>query len=164
MRQMARWLRTRFAETLFSIGSLALACGGSIESKTDRPVDPNAPSSNGGRSSSTSGGTTGNGPGTARPEPCEGEASCRDGYLRMPFCAPGAHCETFTVCGTTVVCQLDESQCDGYPACDPGHTKVNSASECLQDDAACYSRTACGITIWCTGPLAVDAGPPAPMP
>lgn len=43
------------------------------------------------------------------------------------------------------------AQCDGLPDCDPGDHKVASASACPQDDARCYSREACGTTIWCTG-------------
>ena len=33
-----------------------------------------------------------------------------------------------------------------------GDTQVSSQSDCLQDDAKCYSRTTCNFTIWCTGP------------
>lgn len=43
--------------------------------------------------------------------------------------------------------------CGAVPVCEPGDTEVSSESECLQDDAYCYSRSLCGMTIWCTGTI-----------
>jgi hypothetical protein len=36
--------------------------------------------------------------------------------------------------------------------CNAGDWQIESETACLQDDAVCYSREACGSTIWCTGP------------
>lgn len=42
--------------------------------------------------------------------------------------------------------------CRAIPTCDePDDEIVSGPSECLQDDARCYSRTKCDQTIWCTG-------------
>ena len=46
----------------------------------------------------------------------------------------------------------DGSPCIAVPMCKVGETKVDSESDCLQDDAVCYEETKCGKSIWCTGP------------
>jgi hypothetical protein len=45
-----------------------------------------------------------------------------------------------------------DSNCLAQPICDEGHTEVESEGDCIQDDAVCYSRSMCGVTIWCTAP------------
>lgn len=47
---------------------------------------------------------------------------------------------------------LPDSNCLAQPICDAGHTEVESEGDCIQDDAICYSRSMCGVTIWCTAP------------
>jgi|GEM_PF-3212756 len=100
---------------------------------------------------------------------CAGAPSCPLGYVEAPGGCTTKDCVQSTVCGSTIMCQRDLSQCDGYPSCNPGDTQVPSPSQCLQDDATCYQRYVCGTTIWCTGPLPQDAGgpdlpPPPPKP
>ena len=57
-------------------------------------------------------------------------------------------CFDVTLCGATIHC----GRCEGPPPiCDPGDTQVKSQKDCPQD-ASCYSRATCGVTIWCTGP------------
>jgi hypothetical protein len=101
---------------------------------------------------------------TGATEQCAAYPSCPPDYVQVPSClgqgTPG--CVKVTVCGATIACQPDTAQCDGYPNCNPGDTQVASSSQCLQDDAVCYQRTTCGVSIWCTGPSAPDAGPPPP--
>jgi hypothetical protein len=81
---------------------------------------------------------------------CDAEPSCKPGWYQVKGCVPDSECEKVTVCGTSIICQY---VCEGpQPICDPGDTQVSSQSECLQDDAKCYSRTSCNFTIWCTGP------------
>lgn len=46
------------------------------------------------------------------------------------------------------------NNCTAMPACDGDDQRVANASACLQDDARCYTRSLCGQTIWCTGPVA----------
>jgi hypothetical protein len=89
---------------------------------------------------------------------CAAYPSCDPGYIEVASCTT-KDCVSETMCGATIYCRPD-AQCDGYPSCDPGHTKVPSPAQCLQDDAVCYPRSLCGITIWCTGPTAADAGSP----
>ena len=144
-----------------AVGAITFACGGSIDSGTQRGSDPTSPAG---------GPSGGSKSGTARPEPCEGEVSCGPSYKQVPWCSAGPNCDVSSFCGVMIYCQVDPSQCDGYPDCDPGHTKVASSSQCIQDDAVCYQRTTCGVTIWCTGPITTDAGsldasrPPPPPP
>jgi hypothetical protein len=97
---------------------------------------------------------------------CEGDPSCPVGYVNVPSCQGSSDCVVTNVCGQPVYCSRDLVQCDGYPACDGGDTQVASPGQCIQDDATCYQRYACGYTIWCTGPLPPDAGvvPPPPPP
>ncbi len=42
--------------------------------------------------------------------------------------------------------------CGAVPRCEEGDEEVSSASGCPQDDARCYSRSLCGLTVWCVGP------------
>jgi hypothetical protein len=96
---------------------------------------------------------------------CAAVPSCPPDYIEAPNGCTNQDCIKSTVCGKTITCQRDLSQCDGYPVCNPGDTQVASSSQCLQDDATCYQRWACGSSIWCTGPLPQDAGlPPPPLP
>jgi hypothetical protein len=44
----------------------------------------------------------------------------------------------------------EPAHCDGRPECDEGDTKYASASEC--GAKTCYSREACGETVWCRTP------------
>lgn len=81
---------------------------------------------------------------------CAAVPSCKPGWTEVKGCVPDSECEKVTVCGSTIICQYT---CEGpQPICDPGDTQVASQSQCLQDDAKCYSRTSCNYTIWCTGP------------
>jgi hypothetical protein len=150
-----------------SLVSALVACGGAVDSprgdaagvgsSTPAPSPTSAPS---GSSSAKkpAAGVTGNGPGTK----CEGDPACPVGYDHVPSCLSSgtAGCTHVTVCGVTIAC---EAQCDGYPSCDPGDTKVASQADCAQDDATCYPRSLCGITIWCSG-TGADAGPRLPPP
>jgi hypothetical protein len=176
--------------------TLAVACGGSIETVPGNGSDParNGNTSSGGSSSgSSSGSGSRGGQCDGRPEcdagdtkyasqedacketagsscysraacgetvwcqhfegQCAGYPSCPAGYAEVKACIPDSDCKTATMCGVTIVCQKADT-CEGaMPICDPGDTQVASSSECLQDDARCYSRSnACGFTIWCTGP------------
>jgi hypothetical protein len=97
---------------------------------------------------------------TGAGEQCAAFPSCQGGWVEVSSCNT-KDCVPVTVCGTTILCRPD-AQCDGYPSCDAGHTTVGSPAQCLQDDAVCYSRSLCGSTIWCTGPIAQDAGGPPP--
>lgn len=147
------------------LGVVAFACGGSVESSTQRTGDPTSPGS---RSSGDSGGS-GNSGGTAgtgspRPEPCEGTPYCNPGYTEVAFCSVGPSCMEMHVCSYSYYCLADTSQCNVYPECNAGDTQVATKSQCIQDDAACYSRTTCGVTIWCTGTPAADAGTPDAAP
>lgn len=146
-----------------SLVSTLVACGGAVDSPRgdSTGVGPSTPTPTPSGSSSAkkpAAGVTGNGTGTT----CEGDPACPVGYDHVPSClssgTPG--CTHVIVCGVTIAC---EAQCDGYPSCDPGDTKVASQADCAQDDATCYPRSLCGITIWCTGPGA-DAGPRLPPP
>jgi hypothetical protein len=77
-------------------------------------------------------------------------------------CADGESCNTTDYCdapidnpNALVACTgrceaLDN--CLAVPVCDEGDSEVGSESECLQDDAVCYEREMCGVSIWCTGP------------
>jgi hypothetical protein len=90
---------------------------------------------------------------------CAGYPSCKAGYQQVAACPnDGTPCVTETMCGAAILCAQIPVMCEAYPSCDLGHWEVPSQSQCLQDDAVCYSRSLCGTTIWCTGPLATDAG------
>ncbi len=175
--------------------TLAVACGGSIETVPGNGSDPagngNTSSSGGASSSGSSSGSRG-GQCDGRPEcdagdtkyasqedacketagsscysraacgetvwcqhfegQCAGYPSCPAGYDEVKACVPDTDCRHVTVCGATILCQAGPRPC-ATPLCDPGDTQVASSSDCLQDDARCYSRTSpCGATIWCTGP------------
>jgi hypothetical protein len=84
---------------------------------------------------------------------CAAVPSCKTGWVEVKGCVPDSECEKVTVCGASIICQRKD--CVGpAPLCDSGDTQVSSQSECLQDDAKCYSRSnGCGYTIWCTGPM-----------
>ena len=186
-----------FAVASLSLVSLAVACGGAIDSPLTQSVDPSPPGSSG--SSGSSGGASGSvGTCTAAPScdsgdtrvaresACPQDAPCYNRSLcgqtiwcsgttycaGIPYCPVGyvqvasclsqgtGDCVKETVCGSTILCRRDLSQCDGLPSCNPGETQVASSSQCLQDDAVCYQASACGVSIWCTGPLL----PPPPPP
>jgi hypothetical protein len=85
---------------------------------------------------------------------CAGYPSCPAGYGEVKACVPDADCKKVSMCGATILCQKADPPCEGpMPVCDDGDTQIASPSQCLQDDARCYSRAnACGYTIWCTGP------------
>jgi hypothetical protein len=59
-------------------------------------------------------------------------------------------------------CTAPVAQCEAIPTCDEGHQKVSGPSACLQDDAACYKRSMCGQSIWCTGPAEGGGGGDGP--
>jgi hypothetical protein len=81
---------------------------------------------------------------------CAAVPSCKASWFEVKSCVPDSECEKVTVCGKTITCQY---LCEGpQPICDQGDTQVKSQSDCMQDDAKCYSRTTCDYTIWCTGP------------
>jgi hypothetical protein len=81
---------------------------------------------------------------------CQDAPTCKPGWAEVKGCVPDSECEKLTVCGKSIICQ---NICEGpQPVCDPGDTQVANQTECLQDDAKCYSRTSCSYTIWCTGP------------
>ncbi len=181
-----------FAVTSLAIVTLAAACGGAIDSPRGDQIDPNAPGSGGGAGGvvGTCTAAPSCDPGDSRVSSesacpldqascydrtfcgqtiwcahviCRGRPECADGYRRVPSCKGTADCVTTSGCGETVSCARLEAHCDGLPNCDPGDTQVASASQCLQDDATCYTRWACGTSIWCTGPN-TDAGPRLPPP
>lgn len=53
-----------------------------------------------------------------------------------------------------ISCFTDSCPTDSCEAsCDAGHEQVDSPSDCLQDDAVCYSLDNCGTEIFCTGEL-----------
>lgn len=85
---------------------------------------------------------------------CAAYPSCPPGYGEVKSCLPDSDCKKVTLCGATIICEKALPPCGApMPACDDGDTQVPSSSQCLQDDARCYSRSnACGDTIWCTGP------------
>lgn len=81
---------------------------------------------------------------------CAAIPVCPDGSLEVKQCPASADCFSVTKCNATIQCQKG---CEGPPPiCDAGDTEVSGPSACLQDDAVCYSRSTCGVTIWCTGP------------
>lgn len=82
---------------------------------------------------------------------CRAVPRCLPGFAEVGACPPGGSCTTVSSCGASIVC-LDLATCPGLPSCDAGDTQVEKASACLQDDARCYPREACGARIWCTGP------------
>lgn len=64
---------------------------------------------------------------------------------------------------TEVTSSAANTEPDGGPCvttCKSGETQVADSSHCLQDDATCYSRTACGTTFWCTGTTSQCDGHP----
>lgn len=85
---------------------------------------------------------------------CDGYPVCPPGYAQVKACVPDSDCKTYSACGVTVICEKAPPPCLGpQPICDPGDKQVPTQSDCLQDDAKCYSRSnGCGYTIWCTGP------------
>jgi hypothetical protein len=86
---------------------------------------------------------------TAPASNCDAVPVCQPGYVEVKTCPADAPCSPVTVCGSTILCL--RSECPALPSCEPGDTKVPGPASCLQDDAACYARSACGMTIWCTG-------------
>jgi len=81
---------------------------------------------------------------------CDGYPECNPGETKVASCVPDTTCQKYSSCGVTIYCI---KECEGpAPICDPGDKQVSSQSQCLQDDAKCYSRTTCNYTIWCTGP------------
>jgi hypothetical protein len=79
-------------------------------------------------------------------EDCAGGETCNTtDYCDAPIGNPGALVACTGRCEASV-------DCLAVPVCDEGDTEVASESECLQDDAVCYERTECSVTIWCTGP------------
>lgn len=81
---------------------------------------------------------------------CDGIPVCPPNTTEVASCPTDADCTSETVCGTTIYCL---ASCESpMPICDDGDTQVVSPGQCLQDDAVCYSRSACTMTIWCTGP------------
>lgn len=84
---------------------------------------------------------------------CAAYPSCPAGYAEVKACVPDSDCKQVSLCGHTILCEAAPFPCEGpQPICDQGDTQVSSPSGCLQDDAKCYSRTSCDVTIWCTGP------------
>jgi hypothetical protein len=84
-----------------------------------------------------------------------GEGETCGGTARIK-CKAGLDCKRTTGAIATGTlkgkCTAAAVTCLAIPTCDDGHTKVASPDACLQDDAACYKRSMCGRTIWCTGP------------
>lgn len=133
-----------FTFSLTSVALVALLACGDVEVGSDRTSEPRLASN-----------------------VCAGKACGAD-------CSPPGSDEPFN-CNAAGACVVSGSElscdaidagpgpgpgvCDAEPACDEGHTKIDSSSACLQDDAVCYSRTACDITIWCTGPDRSTPGP-----
>jgi hypothetical protein len=70
---------------------------------------------------------------------CKADLACKTQTGATP--APGGKGKCFAV----------SVQCQAFPSCDVGHNAVASADDCLDGDAACYKRTMCGRSIWCTG-------------
>lgn len=62
-------------------------------------------------------------------------------------CPPATSCENITLCCTTIQCSTPDAQCNAFPTCDAGDTRVD-VGEC-PEDVGCYTRTLCGNTILC---------------
>jgi hypothetical protein len=73
-------------------------------------------------------------------------------------CKTGLTCKKRTATATKGKCEAAQVTCQAIPTCDEGHQKVSGPDACLQDDAACYKRSLCGRTIWCTGPATTSGG------
>src|SRR5690242_10708797 len=97
--------------------ALAVACGGSVEPKDGVP-DGGAPR---GTANGTPSGSNGSGT-DAGPPACVGVPMCKPNFVEVPSCPTGGTCVAESACGKTIYCS-DDAQCDGYPTCDPGHTK-----------------------------------------
>ncbi len=67
-------------------------------------------------------------------------------------CKAGLTCKKRTERSTKGKCEAAQVTCQAIPTCDEGHQKVSGPDACLEGDAACYKRSMCGRTIWCTGP------------
>lgn len=124
-------------------------------------------------------GTAGNGTGgtgTAGTAPTAGTGQGTGGSgccLAFPTCGPNEHevsadvcaqessCHEVSICCSTIWCVEDIPQCDAYPSCDAGDTRLDGpcppvAADGADSDAAtaplpgsCYSRSLCGSTVWC---------------
>lgn len=79
-----------------------------------------------------------------------GEACGGPAHVR---CADGLVCKTKSSSPDAEgTCVTGGATCLALPACLLGHEKIPDASACPNDGSACYERTLCGRTIWCTGP------------
>lgn len=132
--------------------SLVVACGGSIESGSEKELFENGP----GGSSGSSGGDGSSGGGSAR---CRAAPSCDPGdrvLAGKSGCAFSENCYERTVCDETIRCARSESQCAAYPSCKDGYVEV-PASSCKTKD--CVTETLCGATIFCKPDAQCDGYP-----
>lgn len=115
---------------IFPLLAVLFACG-EIDLGSDQEPQPNT----------CAGKTCGadcTAPGSKEPFSCNSAGACVEAIEALS-------CDGVTDAG---------GPCTDEPTCDPGHTEIESSSDCLQDDAVCYEREACGVSIWCTGPAA----------
>lgn len=134
-----------------AIAFAQLACGGRVDGvpsaggATSPPESSTDPTPGG---SFSSGGTTGNGPGSARPsDPAEScELACDEGHTIAGAngCASGDACYTRTACGQSITCTGAAGLCED-PQC-LGHTiEVKTCAP----SATCEAQRVCDRTLLC---------------
>jgi hypothetical protein len=77
------------------------------------------------------------------------ELACIGFTQEVDTCPPDATCETQRVCERTILCKIEDAQCDAIPTCNEGDQQVASASECAKSGARCYTKTTCGARAYC---------------
>ena len=139
-----------FAVSSLSLVSLAVACGGAIDSPRTETVDPATPAAPG---SVKNGGVKGSN-GT-----CSAAPRCDDGDTHVASssdCAQDdARCYSRSTCGATIWCS-GTSYCAGYPSCPAGY--VEAPGGCTTKD--CVTSSLCGATISCQRDLSLCDGLP----
>lgn len=149
-------LRTAsLAVPFFSMLSLLVACGGSIDSgQSDSPL-------NGGGGGSSSGNAGGGGGGLGQ---CSAYPGCDTGDKEVSSPSAclqdDARCYDRTMCGATIWCTGPTAQCDGRPSCERGYTEVKSCPT----DSDCKAMTTCGETIHCLRAVAQCTAYPSCAP
>lgn len=130
---------SHLAVPFLSLFSFVVACGGAIESSSEREINE-PPRSGGSSGSSGTSGTTG---------VCSDGPRCDPGDARLDgkrTCTFSENCYERSSCGVSIRCARLESQCAAYPACAGGYVEV-PASACTTKD--CVAETVCGTTIYC---------------
>jgi hypothetical protein len=138
----------------FSLVSLAVACGGAIDSPRADSVDPNTstPGSSGG---SSGGPKSGGGVGAT----CTAAPTCDPGDKRVASesaCPQDtARCYDRSYCGQTIWCA--HPVCEGDPACPGDYVPVPSC----QGSTDCIAQSVCGQVYYCARDLSLCDGYPA---